>query len=48
MVAATALTLVFVPVFYAMIERLRERRSGAKPALDTEPFASGETPRPAE
>jgi HAE1 family hydrophobic/amphiphilic exporter-1 len=48
MVAATALTLVFVPVFYAMIERLRERRSGAKPALDTEPLASGETPRPAE
>jgi len=27
MVAATLLTLVFVPVFYATIERLRERRS---------------------
>jgi HAE1 family hydrophobic/amphiphilic exporter-1 len=31
MVAATVLTLVFVPIFYAVIERLRERRSGAEP-----------------
>ena len=29
MVAATALTLVFVPVFYALIEQLREGRSGS-------------------
>ncbi|HEV7384868.1 MAG TPA: efflux RND transporter permease subunit, partial [Phenylobacterium sp.] len=29
MVAATILTLVFVPVFYAVIEQLRERRSAA-------------------
>jgi hypothetical protein len=29
MLAATTLTLIFVPVFYALIERLRERR-GAK------------------
>ena len=27
MVSATALTLVFVPVFYALIERARERRA---------------------
>ena len=39
MIAATALTLVFTPVFYALIERARERRrvAGAAPA-----------PRPAE
>ncbi|HWG05976.1 MAG TPA: multidrug efflux RND transporter permease subunit [Beijerinckiaceae bacterium] len=30
MVAATILTLVFVPVFYAFIERLREGRAGAE------------------
>jgi HAE1 family hydrophobic/amphiphilic exporter-1 len=29
MVAATALTLIFVPVFYALIERVREGREGA-------------------
>ncbi len=29
MVAATALTLIFVPVFYALIERLREGRAAA-------------------
>ncbi len=37
MVAATALTLVFVPVFYALIERLREGRgvaTEAAPASD--------------
>ena len=34
MVAATALTLIFVPVFYAVIESLRERRgTHAQPAL---------------
>ncbi|HWJ74799.1 MAG TPA: multidrug efflux RND transporter permease subunit [Kaistia sp.] len=31
MVAATLLTLVFVPVFYAVIEQLRERRGRPKP-----------------
>ena len=30
MVAATALTLVFVPVFYALIERAREGRDGGR------------------
>jgi Cu/Ag efflux pump CusA len=28
MLAATILTLVFVPVFYAVIEQWRERRTG--------------------
>ena len=32
MLAATILTLVFVPVFYAVIEQLREGRFGARPA----------------
>src|SRR5205807_893874 len=32
MLAATILTLVFVPVFYAVIERWRERRSHDEPA----------------
>ena len=32
MVAATILTLIFVPVFYAVIERLRERRLASAPA----------------
>ena len=31
MLAATILTLVFVPVFYAVIERLREGRSATRP-----------------
>ncbi|WP_158815330.1 efflux RND transporter permease subunit [Methylocapsa sp. S129] len=31
MVAATILTLIFVPVFYAVIERLRERRPASAP-----------------
>ena len=30
MLAATILTLIFVPVFYAVIESLRERRGGAE------------------
>ena len=30
MVAATTLTLVFVPVFYALIERARESRRGRR------------------
>jgi Cu/Ag efflux pump CusA len=29
MVAATTLTLIFVPVFYALIERMREREGRA-------------------
>jgi HAE1 family hydrophobic/amphiphilic exporter-1 len=32
MVAATLLTLIFVPVFYALIERAREGREAAKAA----------------
>jgi HAE1 family hydrophobic/amphiphilic exporter-1 len=32
MVAATALTLIFVPVFYALIERVREGREAAAAA----------------
>jgi HAE1 family hydrophobic/amphiphilic exporter-1 len=42
MLAATILTLAFVPVFYAVIERLRERGSESEPATaheDTETFA---------
>ncbi|RUU85260.1 hydrophobe/amphiphile efflux-1 family RND transporter, partial [Mesorhizobium sp. M7A.T.Ca.TU.009.01.3.1] len=38
MVAATILSLVFVPVFYAVIEQLRERRGNDEPASqDNEP-----------
>ncbi len=36
MLAATILTLLFVPVFYAVIERLRERGDRDEPA-DTRP-----------
>jgi HAE1 family hydrophobic/amphiphilic exporter-1 len=32
MLAATVLTLLFVPVFYAVIETLRESRGGPRPA----------------
>ena len=44
MVAATILSLVFVPVFYAVIEQLRERRGSDEPAShhtepNTEPTA---------
>ncbi|MER8769446.1 multidrug efflux RND transporter permease subunit [Mesorhizobium sp. M0960] len=35
MVAATILSLVFVPVFYAVIEQLRERRSESEPVSET-------------
>ena len=48
MVAATVLTLVFVPVFYAVIERLREGRSGAKANATREQYALRDMPRPAE
>jgi HAE1 family hydrophobic/amphiphilic exporter-1 len=37
MVAATTLTLVFVPVFYALIERAREGRSAKAAAPLTSP-----------
>ena len=36
MLAATILTLVFVPVFYAVIEQLREGRFGDEPAAANE------------
>jgi multidrug efflux pump subunit AcrB len=36
MVAATALTLIFVPVFYALIEQLREGRSAEEPATEAD------------
>jgi HAE1 family hydrophobic/amphiphilic exporter-1 len=34
MLAATVLTLAFVPVFYALIEQLRESRFGQSPARE--------------
>jgi HAE1 family hydrophobic/amphiphilic exporter-1 len=37
MVAATALTLVFTPVFYALIERARERRRARAPSPELAP-----------
>jgi HAE1 family hydrophobic/amphiphilic exporter-1 len=43
MLAATILTLVFVPVFYAVIEQWRERRSSSNPAA-----ARGQAMQPAE
>ncbi|MGO4841983.1 efflux RND transporter permease subunit, partial [Rhizobiaceae sp. 2RAB30] len=39
MLAATILTLAFVPVFYAVIERWREGRSSAAPETHTTPQA---------
>jgi len=38
MLAATVLTLVFVPIFYAMIERLREGREADKPVPAPVPY----------
>jgi HAE1 family hydrophobic/amphiphilic exporter-1 len=38
MLAATILTLAFVPVFYAVIEHLRERGSRGEPAAAPEVF----------
>ena len=43
MVAATALTLIFVPVFYALIERAREGRAEAAAARRAAPHLE---PRP--
>jgi multidrug efflux pump subunit AcrB len=40
MLAATVLTLVFVPVFYALIERLREGSVRDEPALADETMAN--------
>lgn len=49
MVAATILSLVFVPVFYAVIEQLRERRSKSEPVAEpTEPTAEPAFARLAE
>jgi HAE1 family hydrophobic/amphiphilic exporter-1 len=49
MVAATILSLVFVPVFYAVIEQLRERRESGEPASKhTEPTAEPAFPPLAE
>ena len=50
MVAATILSLVFVPVFYAVIEQLRERRESGEPASSkhTEPTAEPAFPPLAE
>jgi len=45
MLAATVLTLLFVPVFYAVIERFRSRRTVAEPGGAD---ASILDPRPAE
>ncbi|CAH2401692.1 efflux RND transporter permease subunit [Mesorhizobium escarrei] len=49
MVAATILSLVFVPVFYAVIEQLRERDSKSEPVAEpTEPTAEPAFARLAE
>ncbi|SIT58367.1 Efflux pump membrane transporter BepE [Mesorhizobium prunaredense] len=49
MVAATILSLVFVPVFYAVIEQLRERGSKGEPVAEpTEPTAEPAFARLAE
>jgi HAE1 family hydrophobic/amphiphilic exporter-1 len=49
MVAATILSLVFVPVFYAVIEQLRERGSKSEPVAEpTEPTADPAFARLAE
>jgi HAE1 family hydrophobic/amphiphilic exporter-1 len=37
MLAATVLTLVFVPVFYAVIEQWRERRPRSEPKTHAAP-----------
>ena len=44
--AATILTLIFVPVFYAIIEQLRERRPVEAPS--TAAYHAGAKPEPAE
>jgi HAE1 family hydrophobic/amphiphilic exporter-1 len=48
MVAATILTLVFVPVFYAVIEQLRERRPVGEPASAPAEFGLEPKPQAAE
>ncbi len=47
MLAATILTLIFVPVFYAVIERARESRPAPVPATGT-PYHHGAEPEAAE
>jgi HAE1 family hydrophobic/amphiphilic exporter-1 len=46
MLAATVLTLVFAPVFYAMVERLRERRAQVQPAAVRASVPAGPAPTP--
>ena len=48
MLAATVLTLIFVPVFYAVIERLRERarQHGQPPIAAARPSARAQASRP--
>lgn len=48
MVAATVLTLVFVPVFYAMIERWRERGAEHRPEPASDEHGQGPLAEAAE
>jgi HAE1 family hydrophobic/amphiphilic exporter-1 len=49
MLAATILTLAFVPVFYAVIERLREGGADSRPvAVQAAPHGPATQPAPAE
>ncbi len=48
MLAATVLTLLFVPVFYAVIEQLRERRVGHRTQAETDRAVTGPHPVMAE
>jgi HAE1 family hydrophobic/amphiphilic exporter-1 len=48
MLAATILTLIFVPVFYATIEDLRERWGAPAGARHNETEPHGHAPAPAE
>jgi hypothetical protein len=48
MLAATLLTLIFVPVFYATIERLREGRAAPADGHASPAHRHGPLPEPAE
>jgi HAE1 family hydrophobic/amphiphilic exporter-1 len=48
MLAATVLTLIFVPVFYAVIEKLRERGPKRQPAASPVPHGFESLAEPAE
>jgi len=48
MLAATILTLIFVPVFYAVIESFRERRGSTESPHATDGHRLEPTARPAE